>query len=193
MNIDLSSKDLIYYLDRNNSIDIGLYGIISVYNDDTLIKIYYKNLFNTYSNLKESTLNNEIDNKINKNDLERKINALNNSNIDLIKGYVTYKDCIVGVLLTYYKDYVSLDTINDILNNEEKIIILYKLKSILLKLHKNGIYPRDFTEKNILVNLENLNIKVIDLDDEYTIYSNKQNKRLYKNIYNEIKTRLSKN
>lgn len=57
----------------------------------------------------------------------------------------------------------------DLHENEQKLI-LDKSASLLADLYKNGIIPRDIKEDNILVRKNDLDVKLIDLDDNETRY-----------------------
>ena len=65
MNIlNISKEDLFHYLTNNNCIGQGCIGRISIYDENTLIKIYYKELIDTYISKDFNYLDEEIDIKI---------------------------------------------------------------------------------------------------------------------------------
>ena len=64
---------------------------------------------------------------------------------------------------------------------------------------KNNIYPHDLKESNIMINLNNLDIKLIDLDGDETRYEDIEYVLQYPYIknnciirYNEMRKRLLK-
>ena len=193
----------------------GTYGLIVEYDDNTLIKIYYKDIFETYHNKDITKLDEEIilKNKVEKETLQlgiikkNKLEEMKNKikqlettkSSGLIKGLATYNDCLIGVFLEYYKEYEKLSLIFDKLNKQQQEKVLKKSGRILGDLFKHGIFPRDIKEDNILVRKEDLDIKLIDLDDIETRYENKEYikefpyiKKEAVNQFIKMKTRLKK-
>ena len=183
--IELSAEKIIELLsNKNKYYDYGAYGILAEYNDTTLIKIYYKDIFNTYTSLDIKTLDEEINILL---EVEKDMMEFNKSYItklqqlktiyralkktksnSLIKGIVTYKSYPIGVLLENYKNYLKLSQIYKNLSNEDKIEVLNRVKELMFDLLDNNIYPADIKENNILINPNNLDIKLIDLDGHET-------------------------
>jgi len=180
--IELTNDEVMDILSAKKEIvGKGYYGILSVYDDNTLIKLYYKDIINTYTSLDPQKLDKEINDELQViktfkelgleiSDRYERINIIykhlqnTNSNL-LIKGIVTYKNYVLGVLLKYYKDYNNLTTTFEKLSHEEQIKVLKRVQYLLNELMENNIYPIDLREDNILINKSNLDVKLIDLDD----------------------------
>lgn len=99
---------------KNKDITIGqgTYELVKKIDDNTLLKIYYKKIYNTYKSLNEQTWDKEISNnkeieEIVKNqelaELRRK-KLLKLHKLSLVKGIVLYENYEIGILLNYYKD-----------------------------------------------------------------------------------------
>ena len=206
--IEINKENLMKLL-KNKDITIGqgTYGLVKKIDDNTLLKIYYKKIYNTYKSLNEQTLDKEISN--NKEIEEFIINPLHKElrrkklfklyELSLINGIVLYEDYEIGVLLTYYKDYEELTDSFQKLSLNEKKETLSKIKIELENLMKNNIYPHDLKESNIMINLNNLDIKLIDLDGDETRYEDIEYVLQYPYIkneciirYTEMKKRLLK-
>lgn len=207
MNItEISKEDLMTLLcNKDITIGQGTYGLLKQIDDNTLIKIYYKKKINTYLSLNEQTLDKEIsDNKeieeLTKNQIHDELRSkklLKLHELSLVKGIVLYEKYEIGVLLNYYKDYEELSKVfGNFLFNERKEI-LSRIKYELETLMKNNIYPQDLKESNIMISLKDLDIKIIDLDDDETRYEDIDYILQYPHIknncinrYNEMKKRL---
>lgn len=206
--IEINKENLMKLL-KNKDITIGqgTYGLVKKIDDNTLLKIYYKKIYNTYKSLNEQTLDKEISNNKEIADfirnpvheeLRRK-KLLKLYELSLINGIVLYEDYEIGVLLTYYKDYEELTDSFQKLSLNEKKETLSKIKIELENLMKNNIYPHDLKESNIMINLNNLDIKLIDLDGDETRYEDIEYVLQYPYIkneciirYTEMKKRLLK-
>lgn len=105
--------------------------------------------------------------------IEKKIQQLQQTQSrTLIKGTAIYQGYPIGVFLENYKGYDKLGTVFLDLHENEQKLILDKSASLLADLYKNGIIPRDIKEDNILVRKNDLDVKLIDLDDIETRYEN---------------------
>ena len=103
--------------------------------------------------------------------IEEKIQQLQQTQSrTLIKGTAIYQGYPIGVFLENYKGYDKLETVFLDLHENEQKLILDKSASLLADLYKNGIIPRDIKEDNILVRKNDLDVKLIDLDDIETRY-----------------------
>lgn len=211
--IKLSKKELISFLiDTDNYYGQGTYGILKKYNETTLLKIYYKDIIETYMSLDVNKLDKEIDEllkiekqmkKINHN-YEDKLQHIkkiyshlkNSKSSSLIKGVAIYKRYPIGIFLENYKDYLLFKEVYTQLNNEQKIKILNKTKELIIDLFNNNIYPTDIKENNILINPVNLDIKVIDLDGTETRVETKDHIINYpyikKNCINDLEKMFSR-
>ena len=198
----------------NNIINIDTDGIIIKYNEDTLIKLYYKNFFNALLNPTPKTLITELDTQkkieafLTKNkgikpllkEKQEKIIALNKTEEQgLIKGIITCTNYPVGILLTNYKDYEPLNNIKDTLTKKELQIVLTTVKYLINNLTENNIYPETINEKNIIVRKKDLDVKLINLDTKDTrieteTYINKfpHIPRNVEKNYQEMKKRILK-
>ncbi len=198
----------------NNIINIDTDGIIIKYNEDTLIKLYYKNFFNALLNPTPQTLITELDTRkkieafLTKNkgikpllkEIQEKIIALNKTKEQgLIKGIITCTNYPVGILLTNYKDYEPLNNIKDTLTKKELQIVLTTVKYLINNLTENNIYPETINEKNIIVRKKDLDVKLINLDTKDTrieteTYINKfpHIPRNVEKNYQEMKKRILK-
>lgn len=198
----------------NNIINIDTDGIIIKYNEETLIKLYYKNFFNALLNPTPKTLITELDTQkkieafLTKNkgikpllkEIQEKIIALNKTEEQgLIKGIITCTNYPVGILLTNYKDYEPLNNIKDTLTKKELQIVLTTVKYLINNLTENNIYPETINEKNIIVRKKDLDVKLINLDTKDTrieteTYINKfpHIPRNVEKNYQEMKKRILK-
>ena len=196
----------------NNIINIDTDGIIIKYNEDTLIKLYYKNFFNALLNPTPKTLITELDTQkkieafLTKNkgikpllkEIQEKIIALNKTEEQgLIKGIITCTNYPVGILLTNYKDYEPLNNIKDTLTKKELQIVLTTVKYLINNLTENNIYPETINEKNIIVRKKDLDVKLINLDTKDTRIETEINKfpHIPRNVeknYQEMKKRILK-
>ena len=186
--IHLSPKKLIELMsNRDRIIGQGTYGIVTPYDNESLIKIYYKLIFDGYYYSDEAKLIDEI--SIRKTIEQREIltssdykDSLDRDNkkleilesIGLVKAKVFCNDYFIGVLLNYYLNYNEVTDIFHTLSLNEKKTVLNKIEQYLYFLMSSNIYPRDIKENNILVRKQDLDIKFIDLDDQETRYEEKE-------------------
>ncbi len=201
---------------NNECIGQGCYGIVSKYNNNTLIKLYYKDFIETYISKDINELDKEVNtridilNMINYNskhkDNDKECDELSKKKEHLLekngflKGIVLYRGLKVGVLINYYKDYIGLKEVFYTLKINEQTALLNGIKEQIMKLNNLNLYPMDLKEDNILVNPKTLNIAFIDLDDLYTRYEETQyieehNLRLKAKCFDrylEMKIRLKK-
>lgn len=186
--IHLSSKKLIELMsDRKNIIGQGSYGIIIPYDEETLIKIYYKQIFDGFYYLDEEKLIEEIySNKtICDSMMQHNTNYIDSLNrelkklevlkrIGLVKSAVYCDEYMIGVLLNYYRNYNNLGDIYCSLSTKERKSILNRVEQYLYFLMSNNIYPGDIKENNILLRKEDLDVKFVDLDDQETRYEERE-------------------
>lgn len=200
----------------NKCIGQGCYGIVSKYNNNTLIKLYYKDFIETYISRDINELDKEFntrievlniikcnsehkDNDIECDELAKKKEYLLEK-IGFLKGIVLYRGLKVGILINYYKNFIDLKEIFYVLQTNEQLSLLNKIKEQIIKLNNLNLYPMDLKEDNILVNPKTLDIAFIDLDDLYTRYEEMQyikehNLRLKEKCfdrYSEMEMRLTK-
>ena len=183
---NLNKEELQNLLFKSKVIGQGTYGLIVEYDDNTLLKIYYKDIFETYNSRNIAKIDEEINNRIEVENQMIKMKILNKKRIEiieekiqqlqqtqsrtLIKGTAIYQGYPIGVFLENYKGYDKLGTVFLDLHENEQKLILDKSASLFADLYKNGIIPRDIKEDNILVRKKDLDVKLIDLDDIETRY-----------------------
>ena len=179
--INISKEQLINFLvDTTIRIGEGSNGIVSIYDNQTLIKIHYKDIINSYYSNDFDSIDEEIEEKLTfenemkkiglgkTNKLKQLINKLDKSDSKLIEGIVMYKEYPIGVLMKYYLGYKSLGYILLNLTDDEKIIVYNKIEMLLHNLIENGIYMSDIKFDNIVIDENTLDVKIIDLDDQET-------------------------
>ncbi len=174
--IELKSSEVIKYFKNKKIVGKGYYGILYEYDINTLIKLYYKEYYQSYISKKVISFNKDIlynikkmylncdfnrDNRI----IELSGRLSNTSSNNLIKAIVTNKKYRIGILEEYYKEYENLDSIIYDLPLEKRKYVIDKIKDIISELFFYGIYPLDIKEDNFLIN-DNLDVKIIDLDGE---------------------------
>ena len=211
----LNKEELQSLLFKSKVIAQGNYGLIVEYDDDTLLKIYYKDIFETYSSRNIDKLDKEINNRIEVENemiemriidkkqietIEGKIQQLQQTQSrTLIKGTAIYQGYPIGVFLKNYKGYDKLRDIFGNLHENQQRVILDRSASLFADLYKSGVIPRDIKEDNILVRKNDLDVKIIDLDDSETRYEEHDYLREYPHIrkdaveaFEKMKTRLLK-
>ena len=184
--INIDKKQLIKFLfDSQLIIGMGSNGIVSIFDDQTLIKIHYKDILNSYYSKDFTNVDKEIEEKLkmereleyfglNKtNILKQLISHLDKSNSPLIEGVVMYNGYPIGIIMKNYSEYKELNEIFLELNNDEKIIVRDKIEFLLNDLVKNDIYVRDIKFANFVINKGSLDVKIIDLDDQGTVVGNR--------------------
>ena len=178
-NIELKKEQLLRLLFEGNVIGMGTNGIIKQFDPTTLV--------NTYLSKDPNVLDNEIETskEIQKTILaecrqlfdpsetekleQKKLQYL--YEIGLVKGIIFYKEYKIGVLLNdYYKEYSELAQIKRNLDFKSLLFVMEIIEGKLEEIMKNGIFPGDLKEDNILVRPYNLDIKFIDLDDSRARY-----------------------
>lgn len=210
--VEIDKEKLFNSLTNDNIVGQGSNGIISEYDENTLIKVYYKKLLETYETKNINILDKEVNRKIQVSQImssinksQQEIEALEEQKLEvleklgLLNGVVFYKGMKVGVLLQNYKDYKKLTLVFEQLSKEDQMTILNKIKTQILELISNKVYPLDVKEDNILVNPNTLDVALIDLDDNCTRYE-EQEYIIKKNLgledvceekYNKMVKRLS--
>ena len=189
INKELTKNEVNDILFKNEIIGMGGFGLISKYDEDTLIKIYYRNIMDTFLSGHIELLDEEIkddfekDKNIEKKKVTKKVSVQTlTKNMEqlektksgsLIKGIATYQGQPLGVFLEYYKDYQLLKKVFPFINDAKKEQVLSSTAKLLVDLFENGIFPKDIKENNIMVRKKDLDVKLIDLDDEETRYEEK--------------------
>lgn len=91
----------------------------------------------------------------------------------------------LGIVMKYFKDHLSIDTITTVENVDMNSIYLNFVRS-LKELTDNFIYPTDLNNKNILVEPATLEVQIIDLDGEQCTISDQEEKELMDKIFNKL-------
>ena len=180
--LNISKEQLINFLvDTSIRIGEGSNGIVSIYDNQTLVKIHYLDIQKSYYSNNYDYIDEEIEiTGLSKTDLLIElIIKLNKSNSKLIDGIVMYKQYPIGVLMKYYKGYKTLGNILLKLTNAERITIYDKIKTMLYNLVENGIYMIDIKFDNILIDEKSLDVQIIDLDDQETTVRGNDNSKEY--------------
>jgi len=179
---ELTKEEIYHILFFLEEIDRGSYGVIKKVNNDVCMKIYYKDIFNTYAQKNIDALDDDInllikvyeENASNKTVQETRENERKKLEylykIGLVRRVLTYKGYIIGIEMNYYKDYIPLSRARDFLERDDYKKILYQIRTKLDELLKNNIFPEDLSRSNILINIRTLDVVFIDLDDCYTKY-----------------------
>lgn len=188
--INIEKSQLIRFLyDSNIIIGEGSNGIVSIYDENTLAKIHFKDIEKSYYSEDFSFLNEEIAERLSFDKrledlgldklsiLKKLIIHLNDSHSPLIKGIIMYENYPIGILMEYYIDYKTLDKIILHLDRAPRIKVYERIKFLLYDLIEHEVYPRDIKFGNIMVNEDTLDIKIIDLDDQETIVGNRAHAR----------------
>ena len=174
--LELSDNEVINYLSNEDIvIGQGIFGLLCEYNNDSLLKLYYKEFYKAYEmldieefrkdmNINLKLMKYDMDASSRKQRLENLYHKLQNtSSKDLIEGIILNRNYVIGVILKYYKNYYNLIDYYNKLSNSSKIIVLKRIRELFKELIDNNIYPSDIHERNIIIN-NNLDVKLIDLD-----------------------------
>lgn len=185
--VDLIKEELWHYLFDLEYVGSGSYGIVKRVDDNTCLKLYYKDFFEAFRTKDISKLDDEIDTiRLSKEErIQYSSNAKEIYENDLTKlelliqmGYLKnilyYRGYKIGVEMRYYKDYLDLTLAVEKLNKEQIKIVIKQIREKLDQLLKMNIYPRDLSSSNIMVNVETLDVAFIDLDDMCTRYDTEE-------------------
>ena len=208
--IELSKQELFELLDNEQAFAQGQYGILTQ-RGNSLYKIHYKNLIETYLSKDIDKLDLEIDSYLSlpKDLFDRlynsqlRIKEFNRLELTKLKGTIknvlSYKGVYVGIEIPYLKDYITLSEARKYLDNNSLNMCLIKVLEIIQDLFKMEIVPQDIKEDNIMVNLKNLDVKIIDLDGVETTFGSPNYikkhpiyKKYVMNRYIEMQKRLMK-
>lgn len=189
--ITLEKENLKEFLSKLKYLKHGGNGIIFQYNEEELIKLFYKNYFDTYDDNVLDKIVTEIFETLeikkikdylffSKKSKEEKIitliKKLNNTNTStLYKGTIQVESHIIATILNNYHNYVELSELYNELTLKNKKEVLEKIIVLLDELATKGIYPTDLKLENIMINKNTLDVKLIDLDDNTTMITNIDN------------------
>lgn len=192
-------EDIINFYNITKHVGKGTFGLVRSINEDTLVKAYREffgfskpiDLPNVLMDKKkfEEDIVSRYSYKIKKGDYIRmakeRLSKTKYAN-DLILGCALYNDFAFGAVLKNYKGYRPLNSKINRLSVDNYIKLVANIDKHLEDLFDNYIYPNDVKESNILFN-DNLDVKIIDLDDEVTIYSDSLNKIAENNSVRKFK------
>lgn len=194
----ISDKELLDLLTKSEDTELsGSYGKIITINDNELLKVYYRLFKQDFTNctlqdlkddlikMKTFSSNATMSYKrllADENRIIKLLELLNKtSSKDLIKDYIKYEEFVVALILSNYKDYDTYEYLifNDDLSKKDHKLILEQIKEKVYELIENRLYPLDLKCDNIMVNKENLNVRLIDLDDLGTIFLDSTHTKSY--------------
>lgn len=180
---NITKEELWDYLFNKKTIDMGSYGIVKKIDEDTCVKIYYKDIFDAYASKDINKLDYLIECQLSvqKTLLEissdcKEVEEMTRKKLELLSeiGYINkvlyYKGYKIGIEMNIHKNYIKLHKAINKLSKDEKEIITQKIDNKLDELINNNIFPIDLSSSNILINLETLDVVLIDLDDIWTRY-----------------------
>lgn len=185
--VDITKEQLISFITDKKRIvnNNGSNGILSIYDENTLIKIHKKEIINSYILNDFDYLDEEIENRIllekdlqsygldKLSVLKEKINKLAQTNSSLVEGIIRYRGYPIGVLVKSYLDYENLADVLLHLDEEQKLFVRDRIEILYQDLMDHDVYPRDIKIDNILVKMDNLDVKITDLDDNETVIGDK--------------------
>ena len=171
--LELTKEELENYLFNLETIGMGSNGLVQKLDDDTCIKIYYKDIYDVYSSKDINLLDDIIERhkkiKTDFYDNERqKLELL--TQMGYISKVLYYRGYKIGIEMPYYKGYVSLYDAKEKLSQDERSQVLGQVRNRLDALMTANIYPEDLSCSSVLVNLETLDVALVDLDDAWTRY-----------------------
>ena len=198
-NIIFTEDDIINFYNITKHVGKGSFGLVRSINDDILVKAYKEffgfskpiDLPKTLMDKKalEEDIVSRYSYKMKKGDyilMAKERLAKTKYANDLILGCALYNDFAFGAILKNYKGYRRLNSKISRLSVDDYIKLVANIDKHLEDLFNNYIYPNDVKESNILFN-DDLDVKIIDLDDEVTSYCDSENKIAEENSINNFK------
>ena len=101
--------------------------------------------------------------------LKKKISKLEQTESSLIEGIILYHSYPIAVLVKSYLNYSSLADVLISLDENQKKVIRDRIEFLYRNLIQYDVYPTDIKNDNILVHVNNLDVKIIDLDGFDTV------------------------
>ena len=198
-NIIFTEDDIINFYNITERVGEGTFGLVRSINDDILVKAYKEffgfskpiDLPKTLMDKKmfEEDIVSRYSYKLKKGDYilmaKERLSKTKYAN-DLILGCALYNDFAFGAILKNYKGYRRLNSKISRLSVDDYIKLVANIDKHLEDLFNNYIYPNDVKESNILFN-DDLDVKIIDLDDEVTSYCDSENKIAEENSINNFR------
>lgn len=115
---------------------------------------------------------------------------------DFPTAIITIKNCVIGQEIVYYQNYQTLTSVVYQHLPEYKLLLYYqKILLIIKELLDNGIIYTDIHPNNIMIDLNNDQVKLIDFDPNHISFTNDyesyyQMLTNLKNMINEINSYL---
>lgn len=132
----------------------------SLYEGDTSYKYVYK-IYQDIDNYHNFTLD---DSKLIDNLVQRQ-NSIFLTEFPI--GIVTIGDIQVGQVIPYYKDYMTINSVFNLMKGNNNYRYYLEIFKIFLELYNNLIYYTDIHFYNILVNRDLSDTRLIDFDSNY--------------------------
>lgn len=165
---------------NNKPLDAGFNGIL--YRDDKIVyKLYYDEVYDyAYNNKMFMDKFKECHIRLcaNLNDDEKRLKLITGK-YNIIKhslipsDYLTINNKVIGIKMPYLDKYTSLYLYLKQPRNIDDIC--RKVDISIGELLDNNIYPLDLTTTNIMIHPTTKDLKIIDLDDQYTGVSELRN------------------
>lgn len=200
--LKLNAKEVEKLYKNNELIGFGTSSKIILYDNDTLMKLYYQKfcgnnllfeyfLPQTKCNIADITFHGyHFKNAKNLKRLKKLISRQKDLKYTKLPlGIVTINNYLIGSLLHYFKEYVVLPENFKYMSIKERKEALEVIREKLTELQQNYIYPRDLWTLNVLIHPTTKDIELIDLDDSRTVVTNcydRQGLRISNNAFNEM-------
>jgi len=205
--LELTQEELRKIVAKSKAIDRGTFGILYKLDDDTLFKFNYKSFINDFEvvdnkikikKLGDISQSLEIlkryENCVNGKYIPRRtfeiINKKDNvKHTELTQGAVFVDDYCVGYLLNYHKDMVNLYKYwkKGNIAKKDRLTVYQSIEEAVNELVENGIYMRDLTMHNIMINPQTNQIQIVDFEDYNTDVRNDNPKYLIREINSQLK------
>ena len=179
--VELTQQQIMYLLTNEKPFSQGQFGKLTLLGDK-IYKIHYKKLIDTYFSKDTEVLEREIETLTGVEETLKsglyspeanadKFQRLENTKMkDLITGVLEYKGIYIGIEMNYFEGYKSFREIAKRMDAKSLEETLKNIEEAINGLLENNIVPKDIKEDNILINPTNLDIKIIDLDGNETVY-----------------------
>lgn len=105
-------------------------------------------------------------------------------------GVVTLEGNIIGQEIPYYGNSQTLAEKVELVSNKQIITYYIEILRILRELLENGIIYSDIHSKNFMIDIEREVVRLIDFDKQFISFD--ENRTLYNNMINNLKTMINK-
>ena len=203
---EIRPDELVDIIINNDFIGKGNNGSVITYYNGEVLKLYnqrlrqlFKYIYSTKNDLNRNTMISKLLNDLMELKTEEELMQSSNPNLfnstldkrvkhlkRLMKlGYVNSSvTCMgeeIGITLPNYRDYIPISYVFDRLNSVEKSMVFNLMEEQLYKLMDKCIYPCNIDEGDFLINRSSLDVRIIDIDDETTVYDD-----LRDSVYHEM-------